>query len=212
MGTICQPALPEVTIRERFAGTTAANSDYFFAPLMEKSVSVQTSVRKATKAVKRAVRGEDAATEDRDILDTLKQEHDEVKGLLSKLQEAEGAAERKSLVKQIKQALVPHTKAEEKVVYDAVIALRDKKTQIDGEEGYIEHGLASKTLQQLEKCASATSAEHIALAKVLKELVEHHIEEEEHNVWDDVEEHFSDEEREDMNRAFLAAKEKVRVA
>jgi hemerythrin-like domain-containing protein len=179
--------------------------------MMEKPMTVQTSVRKVTKAVKKVVRGEDAAKQDRDILDTLKQEHDEVKGLLSKLQDAEGAAERKSLVKQIKQALVPHTKAEEKVVYDAVIALRDKKTQIDGEEGYIEHGLASKTLQQLEKCASATSAEHIALAKVLKELVEHHIEEEESNVWDDVEEHFSDEEREDMNRAFLAAKEKVRV-
>ena len=211
MRTICQPALPEVTICKRFAGTTAGNSDYFFAPLMEKSVSVQTSVRKATKAVKRAVRGEDAATEERDILDTLKEEHDEVKALLSKLQDAEGAVERKSLVKQIKQALVPHTKAEEKVVYDAVIALRDKKTQVDGEEGYIEHGLASKTLQQLEKCASATSAEHIALAKVLKELVEHHIAEEESNVWNDVEEHFSDEEREEMNRDFLAAKEKVRV-
>jgi hemerythrin-like domain-containing protein len=179
--------------------------------MMEKPMTVQTSVRKVTKAVKKVVRGEAATKEDRDILDTLKQEHDEVKSLLSKLQDAEGASERKSLVKQIKQALVPHTKAEEKVVYDAIIALRDKKTQIDGEEGYIEHGLASKTLQQLEKCASATSAEHIALAKVLKELVGHHIEEEENNVWSDVEEHFSDEEREDMNRAFLAAKEKVRV-
>jgi len=180
--------------------------------MMETPMTVQTNVRKLTKAVKKAVRGEAATPQDRDILDTLKQEHDEVKGLLSKLQDAEGASERKSLVKQIKQALVPHTKAEEKVVYDAVIALRDKKMQIDGEEGYIEHALASKTLQQLEKCASATSPEHIALGKVLKELVEHHIEEEERNVWDDVEEHFSEEDREEMNREFLAAKEKVRVA
>ena len=175
-------------------------------------MSVQTSVRKATRTVKKVIRGEaPAETEDRDILDTLKQEHDEVKALLSKLQDAEGASERKSLVKQIKQALVPHTKAEQKVVYDAVIAVRDKKLQTDGEEGYIEHDLASKTLQQLDKCASATSPEHRALAKVLKELVEHHIQEEEKNIWDDVEEHFSDEEREQMNRAFLAAKQKVSV-
>jgi len=175
-------------------------------------MSIQTSVRKATKSVKKVVRGENpASTEDQDILDTLKKEHDEVKALLSKLQDAESASERKSLVKQIKQALVPHTKAEQKVVYDAVIALRDKKLQTDGEEGYIEHDLASKTLQQLDKCASATSPEHRALAKVLKELVEHHIQEEEKNIWDDVEEHFSDEEREQMNRAFLAAKQKVSV-
>jgi len=82
---------------------------------------------------------------------------------------------------------------------------------MDGKEGYIEHALASKTLQQLEKCASATSPEHRALAKVLKELVEHHIQEEENNIWDDVEEHFSDEEREQLNRTYLAAKQKVRI-
>jgi hypothetical protein len=76
------------------------------------------------------------------------------------------------------------TKAEEKVLYDAVIAVRDKEAQIDGYEGYIEHDLASKTLQNLAAIASATSPEHKAAAKVLKELVEHHIKEEESNVWD----------------------------
>jgi len=46
---------------------------------------------------------------------------------------------------------------------------------------------------------------------VLKELVEHHIEEEERNVWKDVKEHFSDEDRKEMNLAFLAAKRRVKV-
>jgi hypothetical protein len=45
----------------------------------------------------------------------------------------------------------------------------------------------------------------------LKELVEHHIEEEERNVWADVREHFSDEDRKTMNMKFFAAKRRVKV-
>jgi hemerythrin superfamily protein len=149
--------------------------------------------------------------ENTDVLDTLKQEHDEVKQLLSQLQDAETSSQRRSLVKQIKAALLPHTKAEEKVVYDAVIAIKDKEAQQDGYEGYLEHEWANKTLQRLENMESANSPEHKATAKVLKELVEHHIKEEESAVWKDVREHFDDEERARMNTAFLAAKTKVRV-
>jgi len=174
-------------------------------------MGIRTEVRKATKSVKKAL-APDEAMEEQDILDTLKAEHDEVKELLSQLQDAEGAAERKSLVEQIKEALIPHTKAEEKVVYDAVIALKDKDAQADGHEGYLEHEWASKTLERLGKITPATSPEHKAAAKVLKELVEHHIREEENNVWSDVEENFSDEERLEMNRDFEAAKKKVKVS
>ena len=48
----------------------------------------------------------------------------------------------------------------EKVVYDAVIALRDKDAQMDGHEGYCREW-ASKTLQRLEGIANAASPEHI---------------------------------------------------
>jgi len=47
---------------------------------------------------------------------------------------------------------------------------------------------------------------------VLKELIGHHVEEEERNIWAQVKENFSDEQREEMNREFLAAKKKVKVA
>jgi hemerythrin superfamily protein len=114
-------------------------------------------------------------------------------------------------VQQIKAALVPHTKAEERVVYDAVLALRDKEARIDGHEGYLEHEWASKTLVRLESIENATSPEHHATGKVLKDLVEHHIEEEESAVWRDVKENFSPDQRQQMNRAFEAAKAKVRI-
>jgi hemerythrin-like domain-containing protein len=174
-------------------------------------MGMRAEVRKATRTVKNAF-APDEAPDRRDILNTLKTEHDEVKALLSQLQDAETSGERKSLVEKIKQALIPHTKAEEKVVYDAVIALRDKDAQTDGHEGYLEHEWASKTLERLGKITPSTSPEHRAAAKVLKELVEHHIQEEENNVWSDVEDHFSDDERLQMNRDFEAAKKRVKVS
>jgi hemerythrin superfamily protein len=175
-------------------------------------MSLHSQVRKATKAAAKAMSSGSRTEEgEMDILDKLKQEHDEVQDLLSKLQDATAASERKTLVGKIKQALVPHTKAEEKVVYDAVLALKDKDAQVDGHEGYLEHEWASKTLDRLARIANAASPEHKAAAKVLKELVDHHIKEEENNIWSDVKDNFSDEERIQMNADFEAAKKKVRI-
>jgi hemerythrin-like domain-containing protein len=174
-------------------------------------VDIRTTVKSATHAVVKVFSPAIGAPEDTDLLDTLKSEHDEVKGLLSDLEEADTAARRRVLVQQIKAALVPHTKAEQKVLYDAIIAVRDKDVQIDGHEGYLEHELADKALQRLASIANATSPEHKAAAKVLKELVEHHIREEERNVWGDARKHFSDEQRARMNAKYLAAKSRVNV-
>jgi len=174
-------------------------------------MKVKTVVKQAARAITGTFSSTNESVDSADILDTLKKEHDEVKGLLEDLSDAETAAQRRTLVQRIKGALVPHTKAEEKVVYDAVIALRDKSAQMDGYEGYLEHEWAAKTLQRLESIANAASPEHKAAGKVLKELVEHHIDEEERNVWKDVKKHFSDEDRHQMNVRFLAAKRRVKV-
>lgn len=174
-------------------------------------MSVKRTVRKATKSVIKTLSPEPESAADTDLLDTLKAEHDEVKSLLSDLQEAETSAQRKSLVQRIKLALVPHTKAEQKVLYNAVIAVRDREVQVDGHEGYIEHELASRTLQQLDAIEHATSPEHMAAGKVLQELVEHHIKEEESSVWDDAKDNFSDDERKQMNVAYLSAKARVKI-
>jgi hemerythrin superfamily protein len=172
---------------------------------------VKTVAKHAARVIGNAFSSSDTDAETTDILETLKNEHDEVKDLLEELSDAETPAQRRSLVKKIKTALLPHTKAEEKVVYDAVIALRDKDAQKDGYEGYLEHEWAAKTLQRLQAISNAASPEHKAAGKVLKELVEHHIEEEERNVWKDVKAHFSDEDRKAMNVSFLAAKRRVKV-
>jgi len=148
---------------------------------------------------------------DADILDTLKQEHRDVAELLDRLVESTSAAERKSLLASIRSALVPHLRAEEKVVYDAVLALRGNAQKQHGEEGYMEHALGDKMLTSLGKMSNPMSPEFSAGAKVLKELVEHHVEEEEKNIWSDVKDNFSDEQRTAMNRKFEMAKKRVKL-
>ncbi len=174
-------------------------------------MTINAVMRQVARAMGNTFASTDSDVESTDILDTLKKEHDEVKDLLENLSDAETPAQRRTLVQKIKAALVPHTKAEEKVVYDAVIALRNKDAQMDGHEGYLEHEWASKTLQRLEAIANAASPEHKAAGKVLKELVEHHIDEEERSVWKDVKRHFTDDDRRKMNVSFLAAKRRVKL-
>jgi hypothetical protein len=63
---------------------------------------------------------------------------------------------------------------------------------------------------QLETLTPNTP-EFKASAKVLKGLVDHHVQEEERNIWSQVKENFSSEQRGQMNRDFLAAKKHVKV-
>jgi hemerythrin superfamily protein len=142
---------------------------------------------------------------DTDILDLLQKDHDEVEDLLDKPVKSRNGSERKSVLKKIKGALVPHVRAEEKVVYDAVMFVKGKKEAQDGEEGYLERGLADRMLATLGKISGATSSEFGAAAKVLKELVLHHVREEENNIWPEVREPFSEEERAEMGRKFQLA-------
>lgn len=166
-------------------------------------MSVTTAIQSATRAIETMIGG---APSDPEILDTLKTEHEEVAELLKDLVDGKSGVARKTLVARIKTALLPHVYAEQIVLYDALIAIRDRKTQQDGQEGYIEHALAGETLTKLESISDADSTEFAATAKVLKELVEHHVQEEERNVWADAKEKFSADERKLMNAKYLATK------
>ena len=170
---------------------------------------METQTRESRQVVDRALEREPGRTTEGDILGTLKKEHDAVRKLLSSLERSDSATERRSLVQAITAALVPHTIAEEKVVYDMVIALPDREAQIDGYEGSLEHEWASKTLERLAALEDANSPEHKATAKVLRELVEHHIREEEANIWRDVRKHCSPDDRARMDALYAAEKRRV---
>jgi hemerythrin superfamily protein len=173
-------------------------------------MDMKATLKSATDKIAGALIPEKAPDET-DVLDTLHKEHNEVRELLANLVDSDNAAERKSLLKQVKAALVPHSKAEEKIVYDAVVAISsDKdKNQVDGAEGYVEHALATATLLKLDEITPVTSPDFTAHAKVLKELIDHHVQEEERNIWSDVKDGFDSDARIAMNLRYLAAKKGV---
>lgn len=170
-------------------------------------MDLKSTIEKAGKTIKGVV----VPAPEGDILTTLHQEHEEIQALLKQLVESDSAPERRTLLLRVKQALVPHARAEEKVVYDRILALKGGKNKTDGHEGYFEHETADRMLANLGKIEQVKSAEFTAAAKVLKELLEHHIGEEERDIFSDVRENFSDEKRVAMNDEFAAAKKRVKI-
>ncbi len=76
-----------------------------------------------------------------------------------------------------------------------------------GHEGYVEHALVDYLFEKLTRSSATTSPSWSAHAMVLKELLEHHVEEEQGEAFELLGKHFDASEREKMAGAFLAAKE-----
>lgn len=111
----------------------------------------------------------------------LKSDHVNVKRLLRQLDETTERAtkERERLVNEIERELKLHSQLEEEIFYPAFKAVAEKT---DSEnlfyEAIEEHHLVDIELPSL-KSASTKSPEFGAKAKVLRDMVEHHIREEE---------------------------------
>ena len=146
-----------------------------------------------------------------EITKALHTDHMEMKKLIKAVNKSEDGAERKRLFTQFAELLVKHSRAEEKVVYDALIKTGEEEQEEAGYEGYTEHGLADSLLAQLKSGADPMSPEWSAQAKVMMEILDHHIKEEEDEVFTQVKEDFDVGERKEMGEAFEAQKEKVKA-
>lgn len=109
-------------------------------------------------------------------IDLLKSEHDRMKTLMTRAVTAGGEERREELLERLRADLVAHERMEEEVFYPP---LRDNpKTHDIVLEGYEEHHVADQILDELLE-TPADSDVWKAKMKVLKESIEHHIEEEE---------------------------------
>jgi len=116
-----------------------------------------------------------------DAIALLKQDHQKVRLLLSDLEKTtdRAAGKRQKLLAEIERELTVHTKIEEQIFYPA---FRDAARKSDDREIYYEaveeHHVVDLVLPEIKKTAADTD-EFAAKAKVLKDIVEHHAEEEE---------------------------------
>lgn len=120
-------------------------------------------------------------TQEKDAIAVLKEDHDRVRELLGQLEETteRGATRRETLLAKIEQELKVHTRIEEEIFYPA---FREAARKQDDRELYYEaieeHHVVDLVLPEIKE-TETDSDEFGAKAKVLKDLVEHHAEEEE---------------------------------
>lgn len=113
-----------------------------------------------------------------DAISLLKRQHKDVKGLFKKVEKASRASERRQLMDQIVTALEAHAAIEEEMFYPAVRELGTKKGEEMVDEAFEEHHVVKLVLAELPK-VDPDDDRFDAKMTVLSELVEHHVEEEE---------------------------------
>jgi hemerythrin superfamily protein len=144
------------------------------------------------------------------ILEQLKNEHNDIKKLLKKAQESKDT-ERIDIVNQLKKELLPHAHSEEKTIYgllkdslnfDSDSSEEDMNMAL---EAFEEHRVIEKLLADLEGTNIYNESWPAHLA-VLKENIEHHIEEEESKLFKLIKNHFSKEKLEELKTLYIIAK------
>ena len=115
-----------------------------------------------------------------DPFELLKTDHQKVSTLFEQIGSASGDAKMR-IFRQLKQELDIHTHIEETIFYPALE--REKQTREITLEAYEEHRVVKDLLAQLDAAASADDGWDARLS-VLKENVEHHVEEEEGELFD----------------------------
>lgn len=124
----------------------------------------------------------------------LKSDHTTLKRLLRELDASGDNAvkQRERLVEQIEREIKVHSQIEEEVFYPAFLAATEKTDNEDlFYEAAEEHHIVDMVLPAL-KAANPKSHEFGAKAKVLKDLIEHHIQEEETQMFKVARELFED--------------------
>lgn len=121
-----------------------------------------------------------------DIFEILKKDHRTVLDLLDKLESTSDRAgkTRQKQLELLKQELLPHMFAEENYFYQYLLdRTSDKEEREKILEGFEEHRAARSVLADVES-VSFTDERWQPDIKVLKEVVKHHIDEEEREIFE----------------------------
>lgn len=137
-----------------------------------------------------------------DAFNLLKEDHRKVEQLFEQLESSRGQAKLR-VFEQIKMELDLHTHIEEKIFYPALE--KPRQTHDLTLEAYEEHDVVKKLLKEMSKAKSATE-EWQAQAKVLQENVEHHVEEEENELFPKAQSALSEEQIEELGEEMAAEK------
>lgn len=116
---------------------------------------------------------------DRDAISYLEKQHRDVDALFAQFEKTSDVGERKRLVQQLADSLTAHADIEELIFYPGIFSdnLEDKLREA------LEEHLSLKRLLEDLVALNPVDKQYAAKVKVLKEQVEHHVQEEEKDLF-----------------------------
>jgi hemerythrin-like domain-containing protein len=171
----------------------------------------KTTPRKKNKPAKagktvHAKRASRATITKNDLVHMILQDHKPLKQLIKIMKNFDvDINERRTAFEQFAPLLVAHAKPEEKVLY--AYMKNSQPLREEGFEGDVEHGLADQMLEEVKR----TQDEDLlgARIKVLADLVEHHIQEEENALLPDFRKISAQSERVELGDKFMRLKAEI---
>ncbi len=157
-----------------------------------------------SKAKKQASQGKEG-----DIIRLILKDHLPLKKLIETLKDSDAKlSEKKTAHEKFVPLLLTHAKAEEESLY-VHMKEEDAELRAQGFEGDTEHALAERLIEEIKN--TRDQDEWTAKVKVLAELVEHHIEEEEGEMFKEVRKEFELEKRTEIGDEYtrLYAQHKI---
>ena len=122
------------------------------------------------------------ALEDTDIVNLILEDHKPLKELIKVMKDSETTPEERfATFKEFAPTLVAHAKPEEEVLYKQM--KKNPELLEETYEGEVEHQIADQLVEEIKRTEDVELRS--ARIKVLAELVEHHIEEEEEELLPD---------------------------
>lgn len=128
-------------------------------------------------------------------IELLKEDHNKVSRLFQKIKASQSDSEKHSLFNQIKQELEVHTHIEETIFYPKLMEKESLEDIV--KEGIEEHHQVDMFLREISNLTDGSEKFEPKLT-VLIEDVEHHVQEEEGEMFPKVEEEFSESELKDL--------------
>ena len=140
-----------------------------------------------------------------DALELLKNDHDKVSELFKKVKATESEAAHHQIFEKIKEELETHTHIEETIFYPTIMVNEEIKDIVL--EGIQEHKQAKTLLREIPNLADGSEVFE-AKFKVLMEDIEHHVEEEEDDMFKKVRKAFDSKQLEELGAQMEAEKQK----
>ena len=143
-----------------------------------------------------------------DIFDRIKHDHDTLRALLERIEDPDKES-RRAVFEEFARELWAHGKVEEAVFYAALT--KHKEAKAETMEGLNEHHMINGLAEELS-AMPADSGAWTAKMQVLGELLRHHLDEEEEELFEEARDALADERADELGRLYDERKQHAMAA